>query len=133
MLKKLLELGFRVSKPFDENNPYDLVCDTGKALLRIQVKSTSVQQGAGLYKIVPRHAGGVDYDPGSIDFFVLVVFDKEPLFYVVPAEALQELGVIAFYPNKSRCIMSLYYQNRWDRLENIEQHNTLTSGKQMIG
>ena len=34
----LTKKGYIVSEPMSENAPYDLICDTGSKLLRIQVK-----------------------------------------------------------------------------------------------
>ena len=37
---KLTELGFKVSKPVFDDARYDLIIDTGKRLLKIQVKTS---------------------------------------------------------------------------------------------
>ena len=37
---KCLELGFTISKPLFDNARYDFILDTGKNILRIQVKTS---------------------------------------------------------------------------------------------
>ena len=52
------EKGFIVSKPLFENAPYDLVVDTRKELLRVQVKTSEHQKGNGKYEVNLRVFGG---------------------------------------------------------------------------
>lgn len=69
----LTKKGYIISEPMSENAPYDLICDTGKKLLRIQVKyrangelpsSTSWNDKNGNHKN--------KIDTTKIDYFALV-------------------------------------------------------------
>lgn len=46
LLHELVAAGCSVSVPFGDNDPYDLVVDTGKEFLRVQCKTGWVEEGA---------------------------------------------------------------------------------------
>ena len=47
MAAALIEAGYAVSKPFGENQRYDLVIDDGETLARVQVKTGRLRNGVG--------------------------------------------------------------------------------------
>ena len=69
----LTKKGYIISEPMSENAPYDLICDTGEKLLRIQVKYREDE-------IIPRKNSWSDknghhskkIDTSKIDYFALV-------------------------------------------------------------
>lgn len=44
----LLSLGYNVSQPFCQDSKYDLILDTGKALLRLQVKTSRLKSATSI-------------------------------------------------------------------------------------
>ena len=54
LLNAYLKAGFFVSIPFGSGAPYDLMVDTGKRALRIQVKTGWYQKGCILFRCVRR-------------------------------------------------------------------------------
>ena len=72
---RFTKLGFRVSIPFGENSPYDLIVESPDGrLFRIQVKTGRIRSGALLFSAVSSHwhrgRPASRYD-GKIDAFVI--------------------------------------------------------------
>ena len=87
---KLTELGFKVSKPVFDDARYDLIIDTGKRLLKIQVKTSvwSKDKSAFSFNGYSQHNLGkankrMKYTNKDIDFFMT---EKEDKYYLYPAE-----------------------------------------------
>lgn len=87
---KLTELGFKVSKPVFDDARYDLIIDTGKRLLKIQVKTSvwSKDKSAFSFNGYSQHSLGkankrMKYTNKDIDFFMT---EKEEKYYLYPAE-----------------------------------------------
>ena len=87
---KCLEEGFLISKPLFDNARYDFILDTGKKLLRIQVK-TSVwndDHSAFSFNGYSQHSTGngnkrMKYTNQEIDYFMT---EKDGIFYLYPAD-----------------------------------------------
>ena len=82
------ELGYHVSRPTTENCRYDLVVDTGSALLRIQVKycdtASARAEGAVILDLRKRQAGPQKirvYNEAEIDAVVAYVKPADCLCY----------------------------------------------------
>lgn len=120
---KLMEFGWQVSFPFGESAPYDLICDSGTALTRIQVKSTNKPIANGTYKIIPRCGHGREYSKNDVDIIIAVLMTPTGhRFYVIPVEAVQTFPEITIYTSNRRCIITLYYENRWEFMLNMPRH-----------
>jgi len=84
VLFDLTKKGYFVSSPLSENSPYDLVCDTGEALLKIQVK---YRTGESVF--IPNKTSWADkngsharhYDDGAFDYFAMVCEDFKKVCY----------------------------------------------------
>jgi hypothetical protein len=64
-------MGLAVSKPFGDCRRYDLILDSGRRLLRIQVKSLYTRPQQGPYRVNSsrhRRAGRLAYTIDEIDF-----------------------------------------------------------------
>jgi hypothetical protein len=100
---KAASLGFILSKPWGDSRRYDFVVDSGKRLLRIQVKSCSVLRG-NFYQVVA--ASSCPYTPqrerrytaGQIDFIVAYVVPHDA-WYVIPIRAVRGSTAIALAPH----------------------------------
>jgi hypothetical protein len=102
-MHKAAELGFGVTKPYGEVEPYDFILDSGRRLWRVQVKSTAVPvKGKGSYYVQPSHRssayGKKTYTSDEIDFLVAYVVPREA-WYVIPVGALSCVIKIHLYPD----------------------------------
>jgi len=74
-LNAFSKAGFVVSVPFGNGAPYDLIVDTGKRLLKVQVKTGRLRGGCVLFpaqRIYGRHGTTRHkYDEGDIDLFAV--------------------------------------------------------------
>ena len=88
---KCLEAGYTISKPLFDNARYDFVLDTGKTLLRIQVKTShwkGEEHTAFIFNGYSQHSLGngnktMKYTNQEIDYFMT---ERDNLFYLYPAE-----------------------------------------------
>ena len=88
---KCLEAGYLVSKPLFDNARYDFILDTGKQLLRIQVKTSVWNEDYSAFSFngYSQHSTGngnkrMKYTNNEIDYFMT---EKDNVFYLYPAEA----------------------------------------------
>lgn len=88
---KCIEMGFTISKPIFDNARYDFILDTGKNLLKIQVKTSrwkDEEHTGFVFNCYSQHAlmnGNnkvMKYTKDEIDFFMT---EKEGIFYLYPA------------------------------------------------
>lgn len=93
---KCLEHGFTISRPLFDNARYDFIIDTGKKLLRIQIKTSAWNEDhtAFTFNGYSQHSTGngnkrMKYTTKEIDYFMT---EKDNIFYLYPAE---ELGFVA--------------------------------------
>ena len=94
---KCIESGYIVSKPLFDTARYDFILDTGKNLLRIQVKTShwkDEEHSAFTFNCYSQHSLGtgnkvMKYTNKEIDFFMT---EQEGIFYLYPApeEGLKE-------------------------------------------
>jgi len=95
-MHKAASLGFTVTKPYGESEPYDFIVDSGKRLWRVQVKSGSSRKREG-YRVAVRHCwrkkrGKRAYTAEQIDILAA---------YVAPCDAWYIIPVAAFTPSES--------------------------------
>ena len=82
---KAMSLGLVVSKPYGHNHRYDFIVEGGKNLWRVQVKTSSREEG-DLYSVSIRHSLDgvkVPYTEAEIDFVVVYIFQLG-IWYVLP-------------------------------------------------
>jgi hypothetical protein len=102
-MHKAAELGFGVTKPYGEIEPYDFILDSGCRLWRVQVKSTEtpVKRRHRFY-VQPGHCNGSygrkTYTSDEIDFLVAYVVPRHA-WYVIPVCALTSAVNIYLYPD----------------------------------
>jgi PD-(D/E)XK nuclease superfamily protein len=107
-------LGFNVLRP---NAPcrYDLALDTGRRLLRIQVKSTATQR-KGQYAISaasgPRRRR---YTTKEIDFLVAWVAPLNT-WYIIPAKVIASYAGVCFSPQVATRRWTERYREAWQLL-----------------
>ena len=86
---KCIEAGWFVSKPLFDNARYDFIADTGKKLLRIQIKTSAWNEDhtAFTFNGYSQHSTGngnkrMKYTSKEIDYFMT---EKDDIFYLYPA------------------------------------------------
>lgn len=87
---KCIEMGWTISKPLFDNARYDFIADTGKQLLRIQVKTSAWNEdhSAFTFNGYSQHSTGngnkrMLYTSEEIDFFMT---EKDGDFYLYPSD-----------------------------------------------
>ena len=116
-LHKASTLGFGVSKPWGDSEPYDLIVDSGERLWKVQVKSAYRSGEYGGYTF---HAYGNEskkaYSLKDIDVLVAYIV-PEDLWYVLPVRLFRKIKGIKLFP-RSRRRMSKYemYREDWQSL-----------------
>jgi PD-(D/E)XK endonuclease len=97
-LSKVAAMGFAVTKPYGDSEPYDFIVDSGNRLWRVQVKSTRYLH-KGAYQILAHHWIGQQiwgaYKAEEIDILAA---------YIIPLDAWYIIPVSAFIPS-----LSLYF------------------------
>lgn len=116
-LHKASTLGFSVSKPWGDSDPYDLIVDSGSGLSRVQVKSAYRGDKYGGYMISAhgnRRKKG--YSLKDIDTLVAYIV-PEDLWYVLPVTLFRRIKSLKLYP-KPRRWSSKYnlYREEWQLL-----------------
>jgi len=94
---KAASLGFGVSKPHGENEPYDFILDSGTHLWRVQVKSIFSVFRDG-YKTTGQRSNHDIYTIDEIDFLIAYIAPQE-IWYVIPTKYLTASRALAFYPS----------------------------------
>src|SRR5229473_2644700 len=95
---KATKKGFPVSKPYGENQRYDVIVDGGIRTWRVQVKTSSVTRDNGFFVRAHRRTrnGSIPYTPKEIDFLAAVV--HEDIWYIIPIKALAGRLNLNVYP-----------------------------------
>jgi len=88
LLNAYLKAGLIVSIPFGSGAPYDLMVDTGKRALRIQVKTGWYRKGCINFRGMRRVREALPYkarayDEDEVDYFA-VYYPPDDSIYVVP-------------------------------------------------
>src|SRR5262249_23888578 len=101
---KAERLGFRVSKPYGDSDPYDFHADSGRAIWRVQIKSTASCNCGGFTLHVGKNQRRElrSYLPSEIDFIVGYVIPRD-VWYVVPVSALGKAKYLRLHPDRYRC------------------------------
>jgi hypothetical protein len=118
---KATSMGFAVSKPYGDCEPYDLVVEEGGRLLRIQVKSAFSTARWGYSVAVARHlyrGPMVQYCAEEIDFIAAYVVPYD-VWYIVPISEIGSSTQIHLYPEgakRSGGAQFEQYREAWDLL-----------------
>ena len=116
--------GLAVSKPFGDCRRYDLIVDSGRRLLRIQVKSLFRSVVRGDYQVRCRSRCKLNngcYSPDDIDFMALYLARRD-IWYLIPIQALGTLTVVHLHPdglliNRTGCAKFEIYKEAWHQLD----------------
>jgi hypothetical protein len=118
---KAASMGFAVSKPYGDCEPYDVVIEENGRLFRIQVKSVFTTCRWGYSVSVARnrqHRPIVPYSAQEIDFIAAYVVAHDA-WYIVPVAAIAGLAHIRLYPEGAKRQDGAHfeqYRDAWDLL-----------------
>ena len=112
-MTRAAELGFRVTRPWGDNAPYDLAVDYRGRVLRVQVKCTQ-QKRWNSYRCCIA-ANGVPYRPDQIDFIAALVIPTDT-WYIVPIQAIPNQPEILLTPHRNNAKHS-QYKEAWHLLK----------------
>lgn len=94
---------------------YDFIVDNGSTLHKVQVKGSSKKQNNHRYKIIC--GTGVSskrkYSEDAFDYLVVVIFEDEEVFYVIPRSEIKTL-TINLYPHK-KILQKPYIAGKWEK------------------
>jgi hypothetical protein len=79
--------GFKVPKPWGDSSAYDVGIESGKRILRVQVKSTDCRTQYGYLCQFKPNAHSKPYTLKQVDFFAAYVI-PEDVWYLIPAAVL---------------------------------------------
>jgi hypothetical protein len=86
-------IGWSVSMPLIDSQPYDLVADDGGRLHRVQVKTTTYRSRYGVFVVSLATRGGnqsfhtsKDFDPSTSDLLYVLTDERER--YLIPTRAI---------------------------------------------
>jgi hypothetical protein len=116
-LNKATSLGLAVARPWGDSERYDFIVDSGRRLLRVQVKSTKhLLEGRFRFSVKVR-AGTAFYTEQEIDFLAVYIVPLD-LWYLIPIKACANRRTLQFYP-KAKNMRGRYekYREAWWRLE----------------
>lgn len=101
---EFMALGYAVSKPLSNGLPYDLIVDDGRRLMRVQVKSGALRDGAIVGRMCSskyhRNQRSAVHYGASVDWIVVVARELRRVFVVRPDEA-QHSVMLRLDPSKN--------------------------------
>jgi len=117
---KALSMGFAVSKPYGDGEPYDLVVEANGRFFRIQVKSvfTTARWGYSVVAVHGRRRPVVRYSAREIDFIAAYVVPHDA-WYIVPLFEVASCTQILLYPDGTKRHNGARfekYREAWDLL-----------------
>lgn len=127
--EQLLRYGFDISIPTYNASKYDLIADTGKELLRIQVKkSISNSKSSFTFNCTTQNVKSSTkakhkYTSNEIDYFATVWKDK---VYLIPVEETSLSKSIKF---EDETYLAKNILRSYERLSDDELYNSSHSGK----
>jgi len=112
-LHKASMLGFGVSKPWGDSEPYDLIVDSGSSLWRVQVKSASEPiNTADTCFCAHGSRRKKSYSLKEIDVLVAYIV-PEDLWYVLPVRLFRNAKSLRLYPKSGKSSKYNLYREEW--------------------
>jgi hypothetical protein len=112
-MQRAIELRFRVSRPWGDSAPYDVVTEFRRRFRRVQVKCTTYRRG-NRYQC-HLDSRGEPYSPADIDFIAAYVIPTDT-WYILPIRATNCQTDVLLTPT---CPHSKYakYMEAWHLLK----------------
>jgi hypothetical protein len=116
VLAALAQAGYLVSVPFGENQRYDLIAEKNNVLIRVQVKTGRLTNGAIMFKCVSTHShrNGVSLRKyiGEVEAFGVYCPDVEAVF-LVPVQDVAVEGILRWLPPKNGQKRAIRWADRY--------------------
>jgi hypothetical protein len=101
-LSKAASMGFAVTKPYGDSEPYDFIVDSGNRLWRVQGRSGSYKTGSA-YRINVSHLSNTKpkqkaYTAKQIDILAVYIVPLG-VWYIIPIRAFTPSTSLAFLPD----------------------------------
>jgi|ERR1051326_228148 hypothetical protein len=110
---RALKLGLVISKPLGDCAAYDFIVDSGRKLLRIQVRSVSRESQKGVYKVsAARGARKHRLTSRHIDFIAAYVIPWDA-WYIIPVAALRRRTCLHLVPHRASKRRYESFRARW--------------------
>jgi hypothetical protein len=113
----LIEAGYAVSKPFGENQRYDLVIDDGETLARVQVKTGRLRNGVVLFNCSSAHAHrGRPSRPyrGEVEYIAVYCPDTGKVYFVPEAHFTNSYGSLRIVPTKNNVAKTVRWASAFE-------------------
>lgn len=126
----LTKKGYIISEPMSENAPYDLICDTGDKLLRIQVKYRENETVP--FKTSWTDKNGVhsqEIDPTKIDYFALVNKDLKVCY---PPTCLMACKIFFSYVDNQPVKRFKWWEDYLEFQTEVQKDRILTTDNTLI-
>lgn len=131
-MAKAAELGFKLSKPWGESAPYDVVIDLRGRFVRVQVKSTMARvrfmrthYKQNMYEIHARRNSGRPYQVSDFDFLAVYII-PEDLWYIVPVSVAVHWRTMRVIPG-GKVNRHAQYEEAWHLLRDQEDATSKTA------
>lgn len=111
-------MGMSVSKPHGDSRRYDVLVETGRRIVRVQVKSTIYRRRGKEYSLNVMGPGRKRYAEGSVDFFAVYLIPEEE-WYIIPYWAVGKRLTLHFTPGSKRARWERY-REAWEGLRGVE-------------
>ena len=108
-------LGMKVFRPFGQIGRYDVGVENQARLSRVQVKTTNYKTRTGGYGLNLTKSKGEHYQPGTIDFFAILVIPLDR-WYIIPFEEMNGCSLF-IKPNRRRNQKHADYLEAWHLLK----------------
>lgn len=117
VLAAFIDWGFYVSRPFGENQRYDLIVDDGEKLFRVQVKTGRLRNGVVLFSAMSSHwhrGGQARSYVGEVDFIAVYCPDTGKVYAVPEAHLTRSYGSLRIAPTKNNVAKTVRWAHRYE-------------------
>jgi hypothetical protein len=115
-LARVLALGYRISKPYGDNAPYDFIVDSGSRLSRVQVKSVAAEQQNCFHITLGHGLNKRGYASSELDLMAAYVIPCDA-WYLIPLAAIGRIRALWFSPHRPSRRKFELYREAWHLLE----------------
>ncbi|HTW85023.1 MAG TPA: group I intron-associated PD-(D/E)XK endonuclease [Candidatus Sulfotelmatobacter sp.] len=117
VLTALMEAGYVVSRPFGENQRYDLVIDDGQRLYRVQVKTGRLRGAVIAYSCSSSHAhrNGVQRPYfGEIDYLAVYCPQTRKVYLLPEQEFVATAAHLRVSPARNNMVKGIRWASRFE-------------------
>jgi len=116
VLAALVEAGYLVSRPFGENQRYDLIIDDGRRLYRVQVKTGRLRGAVIAYSCSSSHAhrnGKQRPYFGEIDYLAVYCPQTKKVYLLPEQEFVATMAHLRLSPTRNNMTKGIRWASRF--------------------